>query len=260
MDKYYAIHKGVKPGIYNTWFDAKQQVSGFKGAIYKRFILLEDAKYFVEHGKVPDPIKPKPMKFSNMKTFIKATGKSISKSETSNTDFKPYLDQYHKLSNIDRDTTLIIYTDGSTINNGKVNAHGGYGVFFDDPDILPISEQLNSTKITNNVAELQAIIASLIKVKDDTRKKILKSDSEYSVLAITERYKKYEQNNWVTNYGKPISNAELIKKAVKLVQDQNVQVDHIYACHSNPKTIDETGNYLADRLANRLIPMSIFKH
>lgn len=46
--KVYAIKAGRKPGIYNTWDEAKAQVDGFKGAIYKGFTSVEDAKAFME--------------------------------------------------------------------------------------------------------------------------------------------------------------------------------------------------------------------
>ena len=46
--KVYAIKAGRKPGIYNTWDEAKAQVDGFKGAIYKGFTSLEEAKAFME--------------------------------------------------------------------------------------------------------------------------------------------------------------------------------------------------------------------
>ena len=34
--KFYAVKKGRKPGIYQTWNEAKSQVSGFKGAIFNK--------------------------------------------------------------------------------------------------------------------------------------------------------------------------------------------------------------------------------
>lgn len=46
--KVYAIKAGRKPGIYNTWDEAKAQVDGFKGAIYKGFTSVEEAKAFME--------------------------------------------------------------------------------------------------------------------------------------------------------------------------------------------------------------------
>lgn len=45
--KYYAVRKGKKPGIYRTWEECKDQVHGFKGAIYKSFTKLEDAENFL---------------------------------------------------------------------------------------------------------------------------------------------------------------------------------------------------------------------
>lgn len=44
---YYAVRVGKNPGIYNTWDDCKAQVHGFKGASYKKFANLEDAKNFI---------------------------------------------------------------------------------------------------------------------------------------------------------------------------------------------------------------------
>lgn len=45
---YYSIKEGRNPGIYTTWEEAKAQVIGFSGAIYKKFGKLEDAKAFLE--------------------------------------------------------------------------------------------------------------------------------------------------------------------------------------------------------------------
>lgn len=45
--KHYAVKNGRKPGIYSTWDEAKAQVDGFSGAIYKSFKSLEDAKNFM---------------------------------------------------------------------------------------------------------------------------------------------------------------------------------------------------------------------
>lgn len=44
---YYAVRVGKNPGIYNTWDDCKAQVHGYKGASYKKFSNLEDAKNFI---------------------------------------------------------------------------------------------------------------------------------------------------------------------------------------------------------------------
>ena len=48
--KYYAVRKGLNPGIYNTWDECRKNVIGFSGAIYKSFTSLEEAKSFMNGG------------------------------------------------------------------------------------------------------------------------------------------------------------------------------------------------------------------
>ncbi len=45
--KYYAVKKGLTPGIYMTWDECKAQVDGFSGAIYKSFRTKEEALAFI---------------------------------------------------------------------------------------------------------------------------------------------------------------------------------------------------------------------
>ena len=47
MSKFYAVRNGRVPGIYSTWDQAKQQVHGHSGAIYKSFPTLELAQEFM---------------------------------------------------------------------------------------------------------------------------------------------------------------------------------------------------------------------
>jgi len=48
MTKFYAVRKGKKTGIFSTWDECKEQVTGYKGAIYKSFKTLEEAEEFVK--------------------------------------------------------------------------------------------------------------------------------------------------------------------------------------------------------------------
>ena len=49
--KFYAVYKGRKQGVFNTWDECKRQVDGFKGPVYKSFPTLEEAKHFSKTGK-----------------------------------------------------------------------------------------------------------------------------------------------------------------------------------------------------------------
>lgn len=47
---YYAVAKGVKPGIYTDWLVCRQYVTHYKGAVFKKFSQLEKAQTFVEEN------------------------------------------------------------------------------------------------------------------------------------------------------------------------------------------------------------------
>jgi len=44
---YYAVRKGLVPGIYTDWDSAKVQVTGFPGAEYKGFVTEAEAKEYL---------------------------------------------------------------------------------------------------------------------------------------------------------------------------------------------------------------------
>ena len=45
--KYYAVKKGLTPGIYTNWPDCQAQINGYSGAIYKGFTTKEEAMEFM---------------------------------------------------------------------------------------------------------------------------------------------------------------------------------------------------------------------
>lgn len=47
MKKYYAVRKGKKPGIYLTWDECKENVTGFSGAEYKSFKSYDEATIYM---------------------------------------------------------------------------------------------------------------------------------------------------------------------------------------------------------------------
>ena len=46
--KYYAVRKGIKPGIYKDWNTCKAMVTGFSGAQYKSFTTLQEAMAYIK--------------------------------------------------------------------------------------------------------------------------------------------------------------------------------------------------------------------
>ena len=51
MAKFYAVKKGKNTGIFSTWDECKEQVTGFKGAVYKSFKTLSEAEAFLERNE-----------------------------------------------------------------------------------------------------------------------------------------------------------------------------------------------------------------
>lgn len=59
--KFYAVRKGRKNGIYETWAECQEQIKGFSGAEYKSFATLEQAEAFVsgETQRKPQSVSSK---------------------------------------------------------------------------------------------------------------------------------------------------------------------------------------------------------
>ena len=156
-----------------------------------------------------------------------------------------------------------VYTDGSAINNGKKNCYGGIGIFFGDNDNRNVSKKLNTTKISNNVAELLACLEAIkiITSNLDFNKLdniIICTDSEYMIKSVTIWSNLWEKNNWNRNVkgkNKPIKNLELIKEIRNYHTKYNIVFKHIKSHKEAPKNTntleyrDWYGNDMADKLA-----------
>ena len=104
---------------------------------------------------------------------------------------------------IKKPTIHELWTDGSTFNNGKKNKkqYGGIGVFFKKNDTRNICKILQGSKITNNVAELTAILLGIQTIintnltpdfKED-HQILIYSDSEYCINCITKWARKWKE-------------------------------------------------------------------
>jgi len=80
---------------------------------------------------------------------------------------------YKKFDNIEDATefideiinTIYIYTDGACINNGKKEAKAGIGIYFGKENPNNVSRELHGDNLTNNIAELTAIIEAILIIK-----------------------------------------------------------------------------------------------
>lgn len=157
---------------------------------------------------------------------------------------------------------LVIYTDGSSINNGKIYADTGYGVFMSNG--TNFHQRLKGTYLSNNVAELTAILKALEYIKSDDKAYTsitIKTDSQYTINCLCKWYKGWVKKNWKKKDGRPVKNKDLIQQIKKLSDELDVKYEHVKAhtvegsykmqfdYHFNNGNIDSLGNAIADYLA-----------
>lgn len=170
-----------------------------------------------------------------------------------------------------------IYSDGNCLNNGKLNAKGGYSVHFTD-DKNNLFYKFNKTKLisslpTNNKAELSGIkqIFKTINLNKELFKKdkinyIICTDSQYAINCITEWSVKWINNNWKNSKGECIKNKELIEEIINLrdniPDDIKITFKHVFGHTKEPSNKDSIewkywyGNHKVDNNINELFRLT----
>jgi ribonuclease HI len=151
--------------------------------------------------------------------------------------------KYYSHPDYNPDCNIIhIYTDGSAYENGSTTATGGYGVFFGTRKINNITTRLTCGKITNNVAELSAIIAAMntihsLSIIYPNMKYLIHYDSKYAAGVTMGTMKAH-------------TNLELVKESKTLYASvcQYCTFEHIKA-HTGYNDLHSIGNHIADCLA-----------
>jgi ribonuclease HI len=148
--------------------------------------------------------------------------------------------------------THTVYTDGSCLNNGTQRASAGIGVFFSVDNPRNISRKLVADKVSNNIAEVRAILAVLDEMREELvrgDKVVIYTDSTYAIRACGEYGKKMAGQGWKTTQGRPIPNAELVRIAWNTCKDlPNLKLEHVQA-HTGKDDVHSVGNAWADKLA-----------
>lgn len=208
---YYAVKKGRDTGIFTSWADCQASITKYPNASYKKFASKSDAESFISGKPISTPISD-------------------------------------VISNSSGDIDYFVYTDGACKNNGKNTASAGIGIYFGENDKRNTSTPLRYGKLTNNVAELTAIIRAYPLIKQDLydgKQIAIVTDSEYSMKCISTYGDKCAKLNW--NVSAP--NIELVREVYELYKFSNVKFIHIEA-HTQKQDIHSTGNANADKLAS----------
>jgi ribonuclease HI len=154
------------------------------------------------------------------------------------------------------DETINVYTDGSYVKKGS-KIFCGYGIYFPDGEYKDISRKFTHEPITNNRAELYAILKTVVlcnkifldRIKNNkTRIKTVNiySDSEYSIKSLTIWLPK-----WKTN-GKDYLNKDIIDDIDECISKAPFQVKLIHVrAHTGGSDPHSISNNVVDELAKR---------
>lgn len=178
---------------------------------------------------------------------------------------------FRKITNMisnNKTDPIVIYTDGSCVGNGKANAKGGIGIFYNITSLKNTSLsyedtvkilKLNIGHPTNNKTELLAVLLAL-KINDfllnDNKHIVIKTDSKYVIDSLTKWYHAWLKNDWMNSSNKPVLNKEIIEQIVFIILKYKNQIsfEHVRAHTVSPSVNskefpDWFGNDMADKFA-----------
>ena len=138
-----------------------------------------------------------------------------------------------------RHAGITMYTDGSCINNGKLDARSGSGVWVGPNDVRNASIRVPGTQQSNQIGEIAAIIVAASSIPRFWPLTII-SDSKYAIDGLTTHLPTWENDGWIG-----IKNADFFKKAAHVLRSRIATTDFKWI-----KGHDGTlGNEESDRLA-----------
>lgn len=249
--QFYAVARGHKTGIYLTWDDCQNQVSGYSNASFKKFSTRKEALDFV-NGALGSLRKQSVL--ANDKILSRVNGSkaySVAKpaSNGGSVASKALRKSKHQS----------IYIDGASRGNGKLKTpNSGFGVYFGEGDPRNVGiglhevDNINKVKPTNQRAELHALKYALehaVENESEDGYEIF-TDSMYSKNCIEKWSDSWERNGWKSSTGKEVANQDLIKPSLRMYRrlknhyGNNLNITHVRGHQGN------VGNEAADKLAN----------
>ena len=153
-------------------------------------------------------------------------------------------------------SNLEIYTDGSLIKKDG-NIYCGYGIYFPNHEYKSISRRFTHEPITNNRAELYAILKSIVisniinlkRIKNNQEQiKLVNiySDSEYSVKTFNEWLPKWKKSK------KEYANPDIINEIETNIEIAPFKINLIHIrAHTGKTDIHSISNDFVDELAKK---------
>lgn len=127
-----------------------------------------------------------------------------------------------------------VFTDGSCLKKEGKEPKCGYGIYFPNGEIEDESNIFYWEPLTNQRAELYAILRALKKIIEKYpifNKITVYTDSEYSIKSLTEWINDWKKNGWKTKNNKPVKNLDIILKIDEIMTKytNKIKLVHIRA-------------------------------
>lgn len=217
-EKYYAVAVGTQTGIFRNWTEAAEAIKGAKGPKYKKFPTRSEAvEYIVQFGnkETVDALGDEGKMLLTETPTVNPLALTMKPIATAKATKKAQKQPATENSNI-----MSIYTDGSSLANGRHGARAGLGVFFGPNDPRNISERLPGDPQTNQRAELMAILRALQTVPLDKPVQIF-SDSQYSINCVTQWAIGWKKKGWQTANGELVKNQDIIRQVLDQMEERS---------------------------------------
>ena len=149
-NKFYTVWKGHKTGVFNSWQDCKLQIENYKGAEYKSFPSIEEAKQALQS------------------TYIECISKEKQKEQHISN---------HDLKNIGQPDYFSIAVDAASSGNPGIMEYRGV----DTKTKRVLFRKGPFAHGTNNVGEFLALVHGLAYLKEIKSSRVLYTDSRIAM-------------------------------------------------------------------------------
>ena len=217
--KFYAVKKGVKPGIYESWEECKKNIEGISNALYKGFTRLEEANSYLEEDR------------QKVITIKDNSKENDNREKLVSEKIAEYLDEGR----------VVAFTDGGFDSDSKI---AGYGVYILQPNDLKAVE-ISEVVLTKKFENSNNITPEVMAVKNAFDWAV---SNNYDKIAIFHDYSgigKWGRKEWKAKSGI----AKWFVEKVDSIYTDILDIKYIWVPgHSNI-----TYNEEADRLATEAI-------
>lgn len=147
---------------------------------------------------------------------------------------------------------IVIFTDGSCTNNGCPDSEGGIGILFPNDEFNNVSEKFILNPITNQRAELYAILKAIKIVSNKKRWYDIEiySDSIYTINCCTKWLPTWIENGWKKSNKKSVLNQDILSE-IDIVMKKHrgyITFKHVKA-HAKDQSYETINNNKVDLLA-----------